>query len=392
MILSKNKKYLLIFTLAFFLFFINKASAATLYIKPSQTEISVGNIVSVTVGVDTSGKAINNAESIIQFPPDLLEVVSVDNNLSIFSIWVEQPNFSNNVGQITFNGGIPSPGFQGSDGKIISIIFKTKKAGIASVIFSSSAVRENDGLGTDILNEKFGSNINIIHTDNVVQEAITGLPSKTSKTKLSIDSYPPKVKIGDIINIKGTSLYPDSYLLINVQKGELIENFKIKSDQDSKFEFNIPNIKDSGEYTIWAEILNYSGVKTISSPKIKVQGIKPVLTQIGSFTTGLLSMLIPALAMLILLMLMIYYGWYKFKFLRTMIKREVDDVESALHKAFNLLHKNVYEQIKTIENVKAVRALTKEEDKIMGQLKEILAKSEQNFGKEISDIKKILKK
>ena len=341
------------------------------------------------VEVDTLGKAINNVESIIQFPSDLLEVISLDSNSSIFSIWAEQPNFSNNAGRITFNGGIPNPGFQGSAGKILSIIFKTKKAGIASVIFSNSAVRENDGLGTDILNERFGSNINIIYAGNVAQEAITGLPSDT---RLSIDSYLPKVKIGDTISIRGTSLYPNSYLLINIQKGELIENFKIESDQDSKFEFNVPNIKDSGEYTIWAEILNYSGVKTISSPKIKVQVIKPALTQISSFTIELLTVLIPALAMLILLILMIYYGLHKFKFLRIMFKKGVDDVELVPHKAFNLLHKNVYEQIKTIENVKAIRSLTKEENKIMGQLKEILVKSEQNFEKEISDIKKILKK
>src|SRR3990167_11412007 len=136
MIFFKRKKYILILSLFFFLFVFDKAGAATLYIKPSQTEVSVGNIVNVQISVDTSGKFINNAESIVSFPKDLLEVVSLDNKSSIFSLWVENPSFSNSIGQATFNGGVPNPGFQGGNGNIISIIFKTKKVGTASIIFS----------------------------------------------------------------------------------------------------------------------------------------------------------------------------------------------------------------------------------------------------------------
>ena len=158
----KNKKYILVFSLLLFLFAFGEVEAATLFIKPAQTEVSVGNIVNVQILVDTSGKFINNAESIISFPKDLLEVVSLDNKSSIFSLWVENPSFSNSIGQTTFNGGVPNPGFQGGNGNIISIIFKAKKVGTASIIFSNSAVRENDGLGTDVLSSQRGSTINIV--------------------------------------------------------------------------------------------------------------------------------------------------------------------------------------------------------------------------------------
>ena len=167
MIFFKRKKYILILSLFFFLFVFDKAEAATLYIKPSQTEVSVGNIVNVQISVDTSGKFINNVESIISFPKDLLEVVSLDNKSSIFSLLVENPSFSNSIGQATFNGGVPNPGFQGGNGNIISIIFKTKKVGTASIIFSNSAVRENDGLGTDILSSQRGSTINIVSSTKI---------------------------------------------------------------------------------------------------------------------------------------------------------------------------------------------------------------------------------
>lgn len=157
-----NKIFISVFLFCIFFAFGEKADAATLFVKPSQTEVSVGNIVNIQISVDTSGKAINNIESIVQFPKDLLEVVSLDNKSSIFSLWVEEPSFSNSIGQATFNGGVPNPGFQGGNGNIISIIFRAKKVGVASIMFSNSAVRENDGLGTDIFSGQRGATISII--------------------------------------------------------------------------------------------------------------------------------------------------------------------------------------------------------------------------------------
>ena len=97
---------LFIFT-AFFLSFTEQALAATLSFSPSTANVSVGNIVSVKVVVNTLGEAINNAEVNIQFPSDLLEVVSVSKSSSVFSLWVEEPIFSNfelnPQGNVTFD-------------------------------------------------------------------------------------------------------------------------------------------------------------------------------------------------------------------------------------------------------------------------------------------------
>jgi hypothetical protein len=91
----------------------------------------------------------------------MLEVVSVTKSSSIFNLWVEEPSYSNATGKVIFNGGVPNPGFNGASGYIATITFKANKQGTASVIFSDAAVRENDGLGTDILVSKSGSTITI---------------------------------------------------------------------------------------------------------------------------------------------------------------------------------------------------------------------------------------
>lgn len=156
-----NWKYILTLILLLCVLFPVPTFAATLTLSPSSSTLSVGNIATVSIKVNTSGQAINNAEAVIQFPSDMLEVVSLSKSSSIFTLWVEEPSFSNGTGRIVFNGGAANPGFNGSNGTIASIVFKAKKQGTASILFTDGAVRKNDGLGTDILSSKSGSVITV---------------------------------------------------------------------------------------------------------------------------------------------------------------------------------------------------------------------------------------
>lgn len=153
-----------------FLFGYNTANAATLRIDSSPATLSPGSIATLSVVLNSEGVAINNAEAKIVFPADLLEIVSVSKGGSIFSLWVEEPTYSNISGIIAFNGGIPAPGFTGSYGTAISVVVKAKKVGQAGIIFSDAAVRANDGLGTNVLNTKTGKTISIIAKEEPIKE------------------------------------------------------------------------------------------------------------------------------------------------------------------------------------------------------------------------------
>lgn len=184
----------LVFTLAFFIS-AGTAYAATVSLSPATASVSVGNIVTIKALVNTGGKSVNNADSIIRFPVDLLEVVSVSKNSSIFSLWVEEPKFSNTAGTITFNGGVPNPGFNGGAGEMATIVFKGKKAGTATVFFGDTAVRENNGMGTDILSSKQGASIvigGVVPVEVPVTPVVSGVPAKpviTSSTHPQQESW-----------------------------------------------------------------------------------------------------------------------------------------------------------------------------------------------------------
>jgi hypothetical protein len=82
-----------------------------------------------------------------------LEVVSISKTESIFTLWAEEPSFSNKAGTVNFEGIILNPGFKGSNGKLLTITFRAKTEGQANLSFSSGSVFANDGTGANILSD-----------------------------------------------------------------------------------------------------------------------------------------------------------------------------------------------------------------------------------------------
>jgi len=127
------------------------ADVASLYFSPASGESAVGKILSVGVNVSSADQAMNAASGIISFPADKLEVTALSKSGSIFTLWVQQPSFSNSAGTVNFEGIVLNPGFTGASGKVITINFRVKAAGVATLNFSSGSALANDGKGTNIL-------------------------------------------------------------------------------------------------------------------------------------------------------------------------------------------------------------------------------------------------
>ena len=157
---KKSKRLILNFGLSFciliFAFGIfSTVEAASLSISPSSGTHNVGQTFSVSVYVSSADQSMNAASGIITFPADKLQITSLSKTGSIVSLWVQEPSFSNPLaggqGTVNFEGIVLNPGFQGSNGKIITLTFKVKTVGTASLSFTSSSVLANDGQGTNIL-------------------------------------------------------------------------------------------------------------------------------------------------------------------------------------------------------------------------------------------------
>lgn len=158
---NKNSKIILHFALSFFILLfafcikINEVAAigASLYLVPSAGTYTVGNTFSVQIKLNTGGTAINTSDGTLSFSPEKLEAISISKTDSIFTLWVQEPAFSNTLGTVTFAGGKPSPGFTGAAGTILTITFRAKTAtfGTANLTFAGGSVLADDGRGTNVL-------------------------------------------------------------------------------------------------------------------------------------------------------------------------------------------------------------------------------------------------
>ncbi|MFH0814723.1 MAG: cohesin domain-containing protein [Candidatus Falkowbacteria bacterium] len=127
------------------------AGSASLFLSPASGTFKVGQTFSIGVYVSSADQAMNAVSGTITFPKDKLEVASVSKSGSVLTLWVQDPQFSNSGGTISFEGIAFNPGFQGKSGKILSVTFKAKATGSAAVKFSSGSVLANDGQGTELI-------------------------------------------------------------------------------------------------------------------------------------------------------------------------------------------------------------------------------------------------
>lgn len=149
-----------VFSFSFFFFNFSEAFAASLNFSPSSGSYAVGSTLSVAVYVSSTGQAMNAASGVVSFPQDKLEVTSLSKTGSIFTLWVQEPSFSNSAETVNFEGIALNPGFRGASGKLMTVNFRVKATGVALLNFSSGSVLANDGKGTNILtslgNASFG--------------------------------------------------------------------------------------------------------------------------------------------------------------------------------------------------------------------------------------------
>lgn len=307
-------------------FNISSAKAALLYFSPSSGNHTAGNILNVSVLVNTQGQAINNADATIRFPANLLEVVSISKTGSIFSLWVEEPVFSNTAGTINLNGGLPTPGFTGSAGRVVTVAFRMKAAGSASLVFTSGAVRANDGFGTDVLSSMGTATF-------TVSPAPVPVPPPTPEPTLV---SPPVVET-PVVETPTAPLQP--FVPPEPVRIVVEENWFSRA-------VDLVSSVDISNSLLWLVVL------------------------------------------VVLLASLLAYGRSRFVHLRSKVRRETYDVEKVLHHSFDTIKEDIVACVGLLERAKNRRHLTEEERAVVSLLKQHLRETERLVTKEIHDIRR----
>ncbi len=200
-----------------------KAGSASLYLAPSSGTFFIGSTFDVSVFVNTGRENINAVEINLKFDPNKLQIASPTAGKSFIEVWVSQPTYSNTTGEISFVGGIPSPGINTSSGLVSTVTFRAIAPGRTTILFlDSSKVLRNDPEGTNIL-------------------------TSTSRGVYNIEVPPPEgPKIFSPTHPDKNKWYKNNNPTFSWEKEEGITNFSYILDQDSA---GVPDNKSEGSYT-----------------------------------------------------------------------------------------------------------------------------------------------
>lgn len=167
---------------------------AVLYFEPSEGEYQPGDTFIVKVKIDTEQECINTVKADLKYSYHSLRAVDFSQGSSIIALWVKTPEINQEIGEISFIGGIPGgycgelPGDPGPGhllGKIAFQVHETDTKQAEVKFLKGTQVLLNDGFGTP--------------AKLTTREAVfTVLPEKVEKPKdewlqeLEKDTIPPE--------------------------------------------------------------------------------------------------------------------------------------------------------------------------------------------------------
>ncbi|MDO8430092.1 MAG: hypothetical protein Q7S73_01880 [bacterium] len=220
-------------------------------------------------------------------------------------------------------------------------------------------------------------------------EATKGI-TITGLAKPEIIDYPRQLSSGDTLIIGGKT-YPNSKITVYIQKDiDQPISYTAKSDDTGEFNFLYDKRTSTGVYKFWADVQNEGGAKSDITEKFIISVREAAIIRIGSTLINAVTFIIVLASLLLFLVFISMYGWYKFRSFRKKVDKEVVESEVALRKAFKALKGDVVEQLDKLEQAKLSRELTREEKDIRKTLLSHLDVAERFIEKEIRDIEEVV--
>lgn len=391
----RRKTFLVTTILAVFLPVL--ANAATLYITPSTGVYKTGELFSVLINMNTAGKSINATSGQLNFDNLRLEVVSLGYSTSVFTLWTQEPTFSNAAGSVNFSGGLPSPGFTGPSGAILRVTFRPKAQGQATANFISGSVLANDGKGTNILSSFSGGIFNILAAVSKPAEPSTPKTEQPALPSVGVAQRPIEAPLitdvskileaGQSLTVRGLTL-PISKVSVSFSKGaEDAIREETFSGADGRFSLTFSKSTEAGFYRVWARVITNDGQISPQSEIVTVEVTQPLFFRIGNVALNYASIIVTLLALILFGAIIIIYGWWKFRRWQKRQGAEISEAETALHESFEAIKTGLRRYVRHLADTKSPRAIKKKGEEAEDVLEEDLKDIESDVKKEIEDIR-----
>jgi hypothetical protein len=201
-----------------------------------------------------------------------------------------------------------------------------------------------------------------------------------------IKSCPKSIYPNSSLTLEGKSIKDAKIMVFLQREGEEPVLREIKTSGDGKWIFISDSLKE-GKYKVWVQAKDERGALSLPSKACEFYVGLPAFLRFGKIAIDYLSIMATLIFIIIGLLLIIFYAWYRISIWRKRLRTETKEVAQAVLAAFKALREEVQEQIEYLDG-KA--GLTDSEAKVREKLKEALDISEKFIGKELKDIEKEL--
>lgn len=368
----RHNFYLTIFgVLALFSFGISDvfAQSPSIFFSAPPKQVREGQRLTLDVKIQSSAQSINAISGVFTFPTNLVNVTSVSKEGSIISIWTREPKISR--GQISFEGIILNPGFQGGNGTIFRINLEAKQTGTAFINFIEGAILANDGLGTNVLTKLGATNFRIVPGSLVLEEELDPTyPPRDSKLSALpvITDYSPQVESKEGFYVKGkgepkaltkiifkdiaTKSVGEQLIALLLTEKKKIDEVLVTNTESGEFQYVSAKNLVAGVYNATPFLVDEDtntekpgfGVQLLVSDSKIVKGLVVLINVLG--------LLIPV----VILGVIIYFiPWYSFKRMRVIKKRlgleeeKLDLSEHQLQRQDKIAERNINNLEKDIQ-------------------------------------------
>jgi hypothetical protein len=152
MFIKNNKPHIffliIFFTISFFIGSNKVLAGSSAGFSPASGTYHVGDTIRVKV-IASTDKPMNAFSANVTFSKETLTLDSISKSSSLIDLWPREAVASNSGGFTNFEGVILN-GYTGDAGNMITLVFKAKSTGMATLQFTAVSILANDGEGTEI--------------------------------------------------------------------------------------------------------------------------------------------------------------------------------------------------------------------------------------------------
>lgn len=243
------------------------ALGASLQFAPSTESVGRGGNITVDLFFDPEGESFNAIEAQVHFPYNIIRGETISTGKSIISLWIEQPNFSNNSqGSVSLSGIIPG-GFEGiidqngelQAGNIATFSFLAAHEGVGNIEVSSARAIKNDGKGT----------VAILAPSRVALN-IEGTSASSSSLFFADDNTPPEPFVPQIVRFVGGGDSDYALVFHTTDKGSGLDHYEVKIDGGEFRKEKSPYIlsSDRSGSIIMVKAVDVAGNERIESVRV----------------------------------------------------------------------------------------------------------------------------